>query len=79
MTATAAPSAVMAKPLTAVIVRPALSKESLAKTLMVTAVSSLVVAESLAMSTTGVTVMATVSMSLAEPSLVVRVSTAGPL
>jgi hypothetical protein len=78
-TATAAPPAVMAVPFTAVMLRPAFSKESLASTLMVTGVSSLVVAVSPTMSVTALTMIGTVSTSDAAPSVVVTVKVAVPL
>ena len=80
VTATAAPPAVIAVPLTAVMVRPGFSNESLPSTLIVTAVSSAVVTVSSAMSATGVTVIATVSVSV-EPALSVdtTVITEAPL
>ena len=80
VTATAAPPAVMAKPLTAVMVRAGFSNVSLPSTEIVTAVSSAVEAVSSAMSATGVTVMATLSVSV-EPALSVEstVITAVPL
>ena len=77
LTATEPPTAI-AVPLIAVIVRPPFSKLSLVSALNVTAVSSLVDTASLAISTTGVTVSAIVSMSVAVPSVVCTVSVAGP-
>ena len=78
-TATEAPPAVMAVPATAVMVRPAFSKLSFVRTLIVTAVFNAVVTLSLATSTTGVTDMLIVSVSVKVPSVVTNVKTALPL
>ena len=77
VTATVPPTA-MAVPLIEVIAG-APSKLSLVNGFNVTGVSSLVEALSLVMSTTGVTVIATRSVSVAVPSVVCTVSVAGPL
>ena len=78
-TATAAPPAVIGVPLTAVMVRAGFSNVSLPSTEIVTAVSSAVEAVSSAMSATGVTVIATLSVSVRLPSLVSTVRVAAPL
>ena len=82
----AAPPAVTGLPLMAVTVRPAFSKLSLASTARVTGTSSLVEAESGAMSATGAMVMVRASVSVSgvpvpvlPPSLVVIVSVTRPL
>ena len=61
------------------MVWPLFSKESLLLTLILTRVSSLVVAESSAMSATALTVTAIVSVSEREPSLVTTVTVSEPL
>ena len=77
VTATLPPTAIPV-PLIEVIAG-APSNVSLPNGLNVTGVSSAVVVLSLAISTTGVTVMATRSVSVAVPSVVCTVSVAGPL
>ena len=73
------PPATMAVPLMAVMVWPLFSKLSLLLTLILTGVSSLVVAVSLAISATGLTVMAMLSVSESVPSEVTTVTVSEPL
>ena len=79
VTDTGAPPSAMAMLLTDVIVLPAFSKVSFPNAVMTMGAFLVVVATSVVISATGLTVMATISISLSVPSLVVSVRLTEPL